>query len=57
MDAAILRTLAKIRKKEGVYEGVNILQTELAAAEQRAKERGLDVKEARQAEKVCTRVA
>lgn len=51
MDAAILRTLAKIRKKDGVYDGVDILQTELAAAEERAKERGLHGREAKAADK------
>jgi hypothetical protein len=42
MDAAILRTLSKIRRKdEGVYGTENILQTELAATQAQATKRGL----------------
>ncbi|KAL1412555.1 Kinetochore protein Spc24 [Vanrija albida] len=47
MDAAILRTLSKIRRKdEGVYGTDNILQTELAATSAQAKKRGLPEKTA-----------
>lgn len=46
MDAAILRTLAKIRNKDGVYSGENIIQTELAAAQAKAKKLGLPARTA-----------
>ena len=36
MDAAILRTLHKIRAKQGVYSGENVLQQELSLAQERA---------------------
>lgn len=51
MDAAILRTLAKIRKKEGVYGTDKILETELAAAQAAAGERGLGARSAQKSEK------
>ncbi|RXK37989.1 hypothetical protein M231_04775 [Tremella mesenterica] len=37
LDAAILRTLHKIRNKQGVYEGEDVLANELKQAEQRAR--------------------
>ncbi|EIW71389.1 hypothetical protein TREMEDRAFT_67737 [Tremella mesenterica DSM 1558] len=37
LDAAILRTLHKIRNKQGVYEGEDVLANELKEAEQRAR--------------------
>lgn len=51
MDAAILRTLAKIRKKEGVYGTDKILEAELAASQAVAGERGLGGRSAQKAEK------
>ncbi|BEJ13502.1 hypothetical protein CspHIS471_0306760 [Cutaneotrichosporon sp. HIS471] len=51
MDAAILRTLAKIRKKDGVYGTDKILETELATAQAAAGERGLGARAAQKAEK------
>ena len=36
MDAAILRTLHKIRAKQGVYSGEDVLQQELSLAQERA---------------------
>lgn len=53
MDAAILRTLAKIRKKEGVYGTDRILEAELEAARAEADKRGLAERNAQRAEKVC----
>ncbi|WVQ84513.1 hypothetical protein IAT38_006667 [Cryptococcus sp. DSM 104549] len=41
LDAAILRTLSKIRKKEGVYGGEDVLQEELKRAQETAEKRGL----------------
>ncbi|AAW45496.1 ribosome biogenesis-related protein, putative [Cryptococcus deneoformans JEC21] len=41
LDAAILRTLSKIKKKEGVYGGENVLQEELRKAQEIAEQRGL----------------
>lgn len=52
MDAAILRTLAKIRKKEGVYGSDRILEAELAAAQAAAGKHGLAERNTQRAEKV-----
>ncbi|ADV23921.1 ribosome biogenesis-related protein, putative [Cryptococcus gattii WM276] len=41
LDAAILRTLSKIKKREGVYGGENVLQEELRKAQEIAERRGL----------------
>ncbi|ORY34649.1 KRI1-like family C-terminal-domain-containing protein [Naematelia encephala] len=41
LDAAILRTLAKIKNGQGVYGDERILESELKAAEERAKSLGL----------------
>lgn len=41
LDAAILRTLSKIKKREGVYGGENVLQEELRKAQGIAEQRGL----------------
>ncbi|OWZ60901.1 hypothetical protein AYX15_06854, partial [Cryptococcus neoformans] len=41
LDAAILRTLSKIKKREGVYGGENVLQEELRKAQEIAEQRGL----------------
>jgi protein KRI1 len=41
LDAAILRTLGKIRRGEGVYEGENVLETELEQAKAEALRRGV----------------
>ncbi|CAK9783244.1 hypothetical protein CC85DRAFT_310258 [Cutaneotrichosporon oleaginosum] len=51
MDAAILRTLAKIRRKEGVYGTDKVLEAELAAAQAAAGARGLGARSAQKAEK------
>jgi len=52
MDAAILQTLARIRNKEGVYSGENILQKALKDAEEKAAARGLTKLQAKKEEKV-----
>jgi protein KRI1 len=41
LDAAILRTLSKIKNKQGVYGDNNVLQEELKEAEEKAKKLGL----------------
>lgn len=41
LDAAILRTLAKIRNKSGVYEGENVLANELKEAEEKVIKAGI----------------
>lgn len=41
LDAAILRTLAKIRNKRGVYEGENVLADELKEAEEKVIKAGI----------------
>ena len=41
LDAAILRTLAKIRNKRGVYEGENVLADELKEAEDKVIKAGI----------------
>lgn len=41
LDAAILRTLAKIRNKKGVYEGENVLENELKEAEEKVISAGI----------------
>ena len=41
LDAAILRTLAKIRNKRGVYEGENVLENELKEAEEKVISAGI----------------
>jgi protein KRI1 len=41
LDAAILRTLAKIRNKNGVYEGENVLANELKEAEEKVIKAGI----------------
>ena len=41
LDAAILRTLAKIRNKRGVYEGENVLENELKEAEEKVIKAGI----------------
>lgn len=52
MDAAILRTLSKIRRKDGVYSGENILAAELANAQKVAEARGLALRKAKKEDKV-----
>lgn len=52
MDAAILRTLAKIRNKDGVYSGENIIGTALQVAEEQAAARGLTKMQAKKEDKV-----
>ena len=42
IDAAILKTLGKIRRKEdGVYRGNNVLEEALKEAEEEAKRKGI----------------
>ena len=41
LDAAILRTLAKIRNTRGVYEGENVLENELKEAEEKVISAGI----------------
>ncbi|WWC95448.1 hypothetical protein V866_002312 [Kwoniella sp. B9012] len=41
LDAAILRTLSKIKRKEGVYGKENVLQEELKKAQERAEAKGI----------------
>ncbi|WWC73610.1 uncharacterized protein I206_107582 [Kwoniella pini CBS 10737] len=41
LDAAILRTLSKIKRKEGVYGTENVLQEELTRAQEKADARGI----------------
>lgn len=41
LDAAILRTLVKIRNKKGVYEGENVLADELKEAEAKVIKAGI----------------
>ncbi|WVF68419.1 hypothetical protein IAT40_003184 [Kwoniella sp. CBS 6097] len=41
LDAAILRTLSKIKKKEGVYGSENVLQEELKRAQEKADAKGI----------------
>lgn len=41
LDAAILRTLAKIRNKRGVYEGEDVLANELKEAEEKVIKAGI----------------
>jgi protein KRI1 len=41
LDAAILRTLGKIRRKEGVYGSEKVLEEELGRAEQAAQKKGI----------------
>lgn len=54
LDAAILRTLSKIKKREGVYGGENVLQEELRKAQEIAERRGLKSNVIKKvAEKVC----
>ena len=47
LDAAILRTLGKIRRGEGVYNAEKVLEEELAQAEAEALKRGVKVKQAK----------
>lgn len=47
LDAAILRTLGKIRRGEGVYEGENVLETELEQAKAEALRRGVIARQTR----------
>ncbi|WRT69784.1 uncharacterized protein IL334_006775 [Kwoniella shivajii] len=51
LDAAILRTLSKIKKKEGVYGTENVLQEELQRAQARAEAKGIKTGVTRKAEK------
>lgn len=44
LDAAILRTLGKIRRGEGVYEGEKVLETELEQATAEALRRGVTIR-------------
>jgi protein KRI1 len=54
LDAAILRTLAKIRNKRGVYEGENVLENELKEAEEKVIKAGIKAMPNRREEiKVC----
>jgi protein KRI1 len=54
LDAAILRTLAKIRNKNGVYEGENVLANELKEAEEKVIKAGIKAMPNRKEEiKVC----
>jgi protein KRI1 len=56
LDAAILRTLAKIRNKRGVYEGENVLENELKEAEEKVISAGIKAMPNRREEiKVCIR--
>lgn len=41
LDAAILRTLAKIRSKQGVYAGERVLEEELKEAEEKVRVKGI----------------
>lgn len=41
LDAAILQTLGKIKRKEGVYSGENVLQEALKEAEKKAGSLGV----------------
>ncbi|WWD04222.1 hypothetical protein V865_002290 [Kwoniella europaea PYCC6329] len=41
LDAAILRTLSKIKRKEGVYGKEDVLQEELKKAQERAEAKGI----------------
>ncbi|OCF34319.1 hypothetical protein I316_03833 [Kwoniella heveanensis BCC8398] len=41
LDAAILRTLSKIKKKDGVYGSENVLQEELKRAQEKAEAKGI----------------
>lgn len=55
LDAAILRTLAKIRNKRGVYEGEDVLADELKEAEEKVIKAGIKAMPNRREEiKVCT---
>lgn len=54
LDAAILRTLAKIRSKKGLYGGENILADELKEAEEKVIKAGIKAMPNRREEiKVC----
>lgn len=54
LDAAILRTLAKIRNKKGVYEGEEVLANELKEAEEKVIKAGIKAMPNRREEiKVC----
>lgn len=54
LDAAILRTLAKIRNKKGVYEGEDVLANELKEAEEKVIKAGIKAMPNRREEiKVC----
>jgi hypothetical protein len=58
LDAAILRTLAKIRNKNGVYEGENVLANELKEAEEKVIKAGIKAMPNRKEEiKVCPRLS
>jgi len=50
LDAAILRTLAKIRNKRGVYEGENVLENELKEAEEKVISAGIKAMPSRKEE-------
>lgn len=55
LDAAILRTLAKIRNKKGVYEGEDVLADELKEAEDKVIKAGIKAMPNRREEiKVCS---
>jgi hypothetical protein len=52
LDAAILRTLGKIRRGEGVHGAEKVLEEELGRAEKEAERRGVRRREHRTEEKV-----
>ncbi|WVO18487.1 hypothetical protein L204_106204 [Cryptococcus depauperatus] len=43
LDAAILSTLSKIKKGQGVYDGAKVLEEELKRAQERAEQKGLNL--------------
>lgn len=58
LDAAILRTLAKIRGKKGLYEGEEVLANELKEAEEKVIKAGIKAMPNRREEiKVCAYVS
>ena len=52
LDAAILQTLGKIKRREGVYSGENVLQEALKEAEAKAGRMGVKALQRAVAEKV-----
>jgi protein KRI1 len=52
LDAAILQTLGKIKRREGVYSGENVLQEALKEAEAKAGSMGVKALQRAVAEKV-----